>query len=61
MGDDHTVFGDVEEVVEEMLLPGWGVGGWEAAETAIEEVHVEEGYLGPGCKGWGEAERCLKD
>ena len=59
MREDHTVFGDVEEVVEEMLLPGWGVGGLEAPETAIQEVHVQEGYLGPGCEGWGEAEGWL--
>ena len=60
MREDHTVFGDVEEVVEEMLLPGWGVGGLETPETAIQEVHVQEGYLGPGCEGWGEAEGCWK-
>ena len=59
--DDHAVFSEVEEVIKEMLLPSWGMGGLEAAETAIEEVHVKEGYLGPGCKSWGEAEGCSKD
>ena len=54
--EDHAVFGNVEEVVEEVLLPGGGVGGEEAAETAVEEVQVQEGYLGPGCESWGEAE-----
>ena len=61
MNDDHAVFSEVEEVIEEMLLPGWGMGGLEAAETAVEEVHVEESYLGPGCKSWSEAEGYLKD
>ena len=61
MNDDHAVFSEVEEMIEEMLLPSWGVGGLEAAETAVEEVHVEESYLGPGCKSWGEAKSCWKD
>lgn len=52
----HAVFGDVEEVVEEVLVPGGGVGSGEAADADGEEVHVQEGYLGPGVKGWGEAE-----
>ena len=56
VGDDHAFFGDVEEVVEEMLVPDWGVGGGETAEAAGEEVHVEEGDLGPVIEGWGEAE-----
>lgn len=56
MREDHAVFGEVEEVVEEMLLPGGGVSGEEASETAVEEIHVQEGYLGPGCEGWGETE-----
>lgn len=36
----HFVFGDVEEVVEEVLVPGWGVGGGELSEADGEEVHV---------------------
>ncbi len=50
MGGDHAVFGDVEEVVEEMLMPDWGVGGGETAQAAGEQVHVKEGHLGPGVK-----------
>ena len=61
MREDHAVFGYVEEVVEEVLLPGGGVGGEEAPETAVEEVHVQEGYLGPGCEGWDEAEGYSKN
>lgn len=51
---DHAVFGGVEEVVQEVLVPGWGVGGGETPDADCEEVHVQEGYLGPGVEGWGE-------
>ena len=47
----HAVFGDVEEVVEQVLVPGGGVRGGEHAEAAGEEVHVQEGDLGPGVEG----------
>lgn len=53
--DDHAVLGDVEEVVEEVLVPDRGAGGGEAAEPAGEQVHVQEGDLGPGVEGWGES------
>ena len=53
---DHAVLGDVEEVVEKVLVPDGGIGGGEAAQAAGEEVHVEVGDLGPGVEGWGETE-----
>lgn len=53
---DHVVFGDVEEVVEEVLVPGGGVRGGKTAQAHGEEVHVEEGDLGPGVEGGGQAE-----
>ncbi len=56
MRGEHAVFGGVEEMVEQVLVPGGGVSGGEAAHTDGEEVHVEERYLGPGVEGWGEAE-----
>ena len=49
----HAVFGYVEEVVEEVLVPGWGVGGGEGAQAYGQEIHVQEGYLGPGVECWG--------
>lgn len=55
---DHAVFGDVEEVVEEVLVPGGGVGGGEAADADGEEVHVQEGYLSPSVEGRGKAQGC---
>ena len=58
MCGDHTVFSYVKEVVEHMLVPCGRVGGWEAAETDGEEVHVQVGYLCPGIEGRGQAERC---
>ena len=54
----EAVFGGVEEVVEEVLVPGGGVGGGEGPQAHGEDVHVEEGYLRPGAEGWGEAEIC---
>lgn len=56
MRRDHPVFGDEEEVVEEMLVPDRSVGGWETAQAAREQVHVEEGYLGPGVERRCESE-----
>ena len=32
------------------------MGRGEAAKAGIKEIHVEEGYLGPGGEGWGEVE-----
>lgn len=52
----HAVFGGVEEVVEQMLVPGWGGGGREGAQAYGEDIHVEECYLGPIVEGGGEAE-----
>ena len=40
MYDDHAVFGEVGEVVNEVLVPGGGVVGRKAAEADCEEVHV---------------------
>lgn len=55
VGDDHAVFGDVEELVEEVLVPYYCAGRREAAEPAGKQVHVEEGYLGPGIEGRGKS------
>ena len=54
----HAVFGYVEEVVQEVLVPCWCMGGGEGAQARGEEIHVQEGYLGPGVEGGREAE-CL--
>lgn len=54
MGGDHPVFGDVEEMVQEVLVPYWSMSGRETAEAASEQVHVKECYLGPGIEGWCE-------
>ncbi len=54
MGGDHAVFGDVEKVIEEMLVPSRSVSWWKAAYAAREQVHMKEGYLGPGIEGWSE-------
>ena len=43
-------------MVEEVLVPDGRVGGGEAAQAAVEEVHVEVGDLRPGVEGWGETE-----
>ena len=51
---DHAIFGDVEEVVEEMLVPSRSMSGREAAQTASQQVHVQESDLGPGIEGWCE-------
>ena len=61
MRQDHAVLGDVEEVVEQVLMPDGGVGGGEAAQAAGEEVHVEVGDLGPGVEGRGETEGWRQD
>lgn len=45
-------------MVDEVLVPGPGVRGREAAEADGEEVHVQKGDLGPGFEGWGELEGC---
>lgn len=55
---DHAVFGGVEEVVEKVLMPSGGGGGGEGAQADGEDVHVEEGYLGPVVERWDEAEGC---
>ena len=54
MSCDHSIFGGVEEVVEEMLVPCWSMSGREAAQAARQQVHVKESYLGPGVEGWCE-------
>ena len=54
----HAVFGDVEEVVQEVLVPGLGVRGGEHAQADGEEVHVKKGDLGPGVECGGELECC---
>ena len=51
----HAVFGDVEEVVQKVLVPRWCMGGREGAQARGEEIHVQEGYLGPGVEGGREA------
>ena len=51
MRQQHAVFGHVEEVVEELLVPDWGVGWGKAAHADCEEVHVQHGDLGPGIEG----------
>ena len=56
MGCDHSIFGNVEEVVEEMLVPCWSMRGREAAQAACQQVHVKESYLGPGIEGWCETQ-----
>jgi len=47
----HFVFGVVEEVVEDVLLPGLRDFWFEAAEPDGEEVHVQHCDLGPGAEG----------
>ena len=54
MGSDHPVFGDVEEMVQEVLVPYWSMSRRETSEAAGEQVHVKESYLGPGIEGWCE-------
>ena len=39
-------------MVYEVLIPGLDVGRGEAAEADGEEVHMEEGHLGPDFEGW---------
>ena len=51
----QTVFSEVEEVVEEMLMPRRGVGGWKSAKPDSKDVHMQERYLSPGAEGWGKA------
>lgn len=55
VGRDHAVFGNVEEMVEQMLVPYRGMSGGETAYTASEQVHVKESYLGPGIEGRRES------
>lgn len=52
---DHAVFGCVEEMVHQVLVPDRGVCGGKGADTHGEEIHVEESDLRPGVEGWGEA------
>lgn len=52
----HAVFGVVEEVVEEVLVPDWGLRGGEASDSDGEDVHVQEGDLRPCVEGGGQAE-----
>ena len=40
-------------MVDEVLMPGPRVRGGKAPEADGEEVHVQEGYLGPGFEGRG--------
>lgn len=47
MQDCESVFCGVESVVGEMLDPERGVLGGEHAQSDLEHVHVDEGYLGP--------------
>ena len=54
MGGDHPVFSDVEEMVQEVLVPYWSMSRRETTEAAGEQVHVKESYLGPGIEGWCE-------
>ena len=54
----HAVFGIVEEMVEQVLMPGWGMRGGEEAEAHGKHVHIYEGDLGPGVEGWGESNAC---
>lgn len=49
----HAVFGGVEEVVEEVLVPCLRRGGGEGSKANVQDVHVQEGDLGPGCEGRG--------
>ena len=51
----QAIFGGVEEVVKEMLVPRRGVGGWKGAQPDSKDVHVQERYLRPGAEGWCEA------
>lgn len=37
-------------------MPYRGVVCGEAADTGREEIHVQEGDLGPGVEGWFEVE-----
>jgi hypothetical protein len=41
-------------VVEEVLVPGRCVGGWEQPQAHGEDVHVQEGHLRPGVEGGGQ-------
>lgn len=52
----HALFGEVGEVVDEVLVPGGREVRGEAAQADGQEPHVEEGDLGPGIEGWREAE-----
>lgn len=54
----QSVFSRIEEVIEEMLVPGRGVSGGEGAEPDGEDIHMEESYLSPGAEGWGEPKIC---
>lgn len=49
--DRHAIFGVVGEMVEEMLLPGLGVGG-EIPEPRGEKIHVQHGDLRPSAECW---------
>lgn len=55
MQADHAVFGCIEEMVQQVLMPDWGVSGGESADAHSEEIHVEKSDLGPGVEGRGEA------
>lgn len=50
----HAVFGGVEEVVQEMLMPRGSVGGREGPHADCENVHVQKGDLSPDVEGRAE-------
>ena len=58
MHGGHAVFGQVEEVVGEVLVPGRGILPRKAAEAHGQKVHVQESDLGPGVEGRGHAKAC---
>lgn len=52
MQDRESVFGRVEAVVYEMLVPDGRVGGGQHSEPDRQHVHVQEGYVGPVVECW---------
>lgn len=57
----HALFGVVEEVIQQMLVPGRSMGWRETSDADGEEVHVKEGNLCPGAEGRGQTELCVID